>query len=143
MLAVACMACSCAGTVKTRSSRTANLPAEISLSPSTTDLNVADTKVHGSYESLTKRGKPLPLAKKYAEREACADALAKNQADILVNPCYTYTYKRTKLIKVEVTGYPATYGGFRTTTLEDAEVIAKLREPAAVIIKTVEPANEK
>lgn len=148
MLAIAGMMCSCATTVKTRTSKTANLAAHVSLSPSTTDLKVADTKTCGSFESLRKNGKPKFIAKGAGEREACADALAKSGADVLINPIYTYTYKgknpiMSKLIKVEVTGYAATYGGFRSTTLEDAAVISKLREPAAVIIKTIEPANEK
>lgn len=148
ILAVAGMMCSCASTVKTRSSRTAKLPANISLSPSTTDLKVAETKSYGSYEALRKNGKPKFISKSAGQREACADALAKSGADVLINPSYTYTYKgknpvMSKLIKVEVTGYAATYGGFRSTTLEDAAVISKLREPAAVIIKTIEPANEK
>lgn len=146
ILAVAGMMCSCASTVKTRSSRTAKLPANISLSPSTTDLKVAETKSYGSYEALRKNGKPKFISKGAGQREACADALAKSGADVLINPSYTYKGKNpvmSKLIKVEVTGYAATYGGFRSTTLEDAAVISKLREPAAVIIKTIEPANEK
>ncbi len=145
MLAVAgFMMCSCSTTLKTRSSRTADLPAEMSLSPSTADLRVDEQKSFGSFEML-KNGKPQKITKQFGQKEACADALAKSNADILINPNYTYTYKsgfgKMKLIKVEVSGYAARYSSFRSTTLEDAAVVSKLKEPAAVIIKTIEPAN--
>lgn len=139
--------CSCSATIKTRSARTAELPADnISLSPGTVNLSVSDTRSYGSYESLKDNGKPRFISRSAGQREACADALAKSGADVLVNPTYTYTYKGkkavfSKLIKVEVTGYPARYGDFRPMTPEEAEIISRLNEPAAVIVRTVESDN--
>ncbi len=148
MLAIASVMCSCSMTVKTRTARTTKLPADISLSPSTTDLKVDEVKSIGVYEVLKSNGKPKFILKNVGEREACAAALAKTGADILINPNYTYTYKgknpvMSKLIKVEVSGYAATYSRFRSITLEDAEVISKLKEPAAIIIKQTETTIEK
>lgn len=134
LIAAMALVCSCSTTKMTvRSARTTDLPAEVSLSPTTADLNISETKSEGVCRQ-SKNG--IILSMRDMEREAVADALAKTKADILVNPNYTYVYEDNKLSEVLVSGYPAKYANFRSTTEQDAEILYKLREPAAVIIKT-------
>lgn len=134
LIAAMALVCSCSTTKMTvRSARTTDLPAEVSLSPTTADLNISETKSEGVCKQ-NQNG--IFLSMRDMEREAVADALAKTKADILVNPNYTYVYEDNKLSEVSVSGYPAKYANFRSTTEQDAEILYKLREPAAVVIKT-------
>lgn len=133
ILMAASLLCACSTTLKVRSSRTSVVPAAVSLSPMTSDLVVSETKAEGTFSVPKKK---LVRTKRAMEQEAVAAALAPTKSDVLVNPTYTYTYKGKWLMAVSVSGYPAKYANFRKVNDEDAEIIYKLREPAAVIIKT-------
>lgn len=121
--------CSCSTSFKSRSARTAELPVQVSLSPTTSDLVVSDVKALGKC-NMSEFGKNV------MEKEAVASALAATDSDVLLEPSFTYTYKGAKLVEVTVEGYPAKYANFRAVTQKDADILYRLKEPAAVIIKT-------
>ncbi|MBS1617238.1 MAG: hypothetical protein JST76_01880, partial [Bacteroidetes bacterium] len=68
--------------------------------PLTVDLNIASSRVTGSYSS-----KQL-VSVEYAKTQANADALQKANADILIEPQYYVEIKDNK-IEAQVVGYPA------------------------------------
>lgn len=92
------------------------------------NLTVADMKVAQKKDSVTVDWKwnPLSTVSLKAQKETATHALLnKNDADVLVEP--EYIVNRRGIFRggsVTVTGYPATYTGFRPMTAEDAEKIA-------------------
>ncbi len=92
------------------------------------NLTVADMNVAAKKDSVTVDWKwnPLSTVSLAAQKESATHTLlGKNDADVLVEP--EYIVKRRGLFRggsVTVTGYPATYAGFRPMTQEDAEKIA-------------------
>lgn len=131
----AALMCSCSTvTYKTRTARTADVPSNFVSQYNAAELAVSDTKASGTSDGcVTGRAKKLALVpnlKKNLENYAIADALQKSNADVLVGPQFTYHYKKSALVSVSVTGYPAVYRNFRTISYEEI-VKARIEEKAA------------
>ena len=109
---------SCAVTYKTRTARVAAVPTEFWTIPSLADLEVKEEKVSGTSEGDANRRKFF-LGKKAQEDNAVAKALQSCGADVLIEPQFTYEYKKARLQKVTVTGYPGFFCNFRAVPYED------------------------
>ncbi len=118
LLGVAVLFSSCAVTYKTRTARVAAVPTEFWTIPSLADLEVKEEKVSGTSEGDANRRKFF-LGKKAQEDNAVAKALQSCGADVLIEPQFTYEYKKARLQKVTVTGYPGFFRNFRAVPYED------------------------
>lgn len=115
---VAMLCSSCAVTYKTRTARMATVPTTFWTIPSLADLEVKEEKVSGSSEGDVNRRKFF-LGKKVQEDNAIAKALQSCGADVLIEPQFVYEYKKARLQKVTVTGYPGYFRNFRAVPYED------------------------
>ena len=133
---VAAMASSCTVSYKSRTARTANAPVEFAAQTSVADLVVSETKVTGDSEGcidgkITKlKLRLVPGLKAKLENYAITKALQNTNSDVLVDPQFTYHYKKNNLVSVTVTGYPAVHRNFRTISYEET-VKARIEEKAA------------
>jgi hypothetical protein len=104
------------------------LPA-VAIRPLVAELHVGQAKVSGTAEGLTMAEGPLRTSSIEAiRRHAILDALEKANADILLEPTFETVVKHTHagvrgVTTVKVTGYPATYRNFRSSTDADANWI--------------------
>lgn len=102
------------------------------------NLTVADMTVAPKKDSVTVDWKwnPLSTLSLKAQKESATHALLnKNEADVLVEP--QYIVSRRGIFRggsVTVTGYPATYTGFRAMTADDAEKIATVNGDCNTVI---------
>lgn len=93
--------------VKSYSSKTAEIKPDVACKITKAELNINSQKTEGT----CRRQKGLGL--KEMQSNAIADALSKNQGDVLVEPRFMYERKRSGKVKiVHVTGYPANYKNF-------------------------------
>lgn len=83
--------------------------------PVLADLDVRSTKVSASANGLLK---PPMVTKESIKKEAIAEALAKVNGDVLIEPFYKIE-NVGKRYTVTVTGYPATYKNFRMMEEKD------------------------
>ncbi len=100
-------------------------------SPMIADLEVQEQKITEEYEckiswSATDTDKEIEGLKNYAT----AEALRKSSADILIEATYEIHISpershNSNIIKVVVTGYPATYKNFRNVSPQELELIEK------------------
>ena len=91
--------------------------------PVIVDLDVAETKVTGSYSAEN-------VQVEYAKNKALADAVAKSGADVLVEPIYEVDIN-DKTVSVTVNGYPGKYKNFRKPQAQDS-VLLKWRNSTTV-----------
>lgn len=91
--------------------------------PVIADLDVKGAKVTGSFTTTLQ----MPDIEN-AKAMAVAAALKSSEADILVEPSYSFTKVGTSTT-VEVTGYPGTYKNFRSATKEDLIWIHSTAQP--------------
>lgn len=128
---IAALALSSCSTI-THTSQTAAVDTQIY------NLTVADMKVAAKKDSVTVDWKwnPLSTVSLKAQKETATHTLlGKNDADVLVEP--QYIVHRRGIFRggsVTVTGYPATYSGFRTMTAEDAEKIATVNGDCSTVV---------
>ena len=96
----------------------ATVPATFWTIPSLADLEVKEEKVSGNSEGDVNRRKFF-LGKKVQEDNAIVKALQSCGADVLIEPQFVYEYKKARLQKVTVTGYPGYFRNFRAVPYED------------------------
>jgi len=96
--------------------------------PMVADLDVQERKITEEYSSEGSMN-PTNSEIESAKNHATANALKKSSADILIEPNYevriTPSGHQKTIIKVVVTGYPATYSNFRNVRMEDLAIIEK------------------
>jgi hypothetical protein len=101
------------------------------------------TSGRGYYNKETKR---FVFEYETFKNLAVEDALVKTGADILLEPMFTIE-SIGESITVKVTGYPATYSGFRNATKDDYELLkVKMyydEKSTTSTIKTVSGGNDK
>lgn len=105
-----------------------DLGARLIESVTISDFDITENKI--SYEVKTttrkeyKKAKKSRLIQNKMKVEAMALALESVGADVMVEPRFVLTSNRkTREFVVKVTGYPATYKNFRTTTVDDERLI--------------------
>lgn len=110
----------------------ASVPVEFLTQPSVADLAVADHHVSGNtdgfFKGSARKSSLIPFLKQKMEQYAVASALEAANADVLIDPQFTYEYKqkgpKLTILSVSVVGYPAVHRNFRTLQYED---IVKMR----------------
>ncbi|MDR0542125.1 MAG: hypothetical protein LBH19_07910 [Dysgonamonadaceae bacterium] len=102
--------------------------------PVVANLNVKPEKVQGVYRgtgTYSKDTKSYGFNEDAAKNLAVQDAIEKYGADILLEPMFSITTVGGQ-IEVTVTGYVATYSGFRNATKEDAELLQITGEKSVI-----------
>lgn len=104
------------------------------ITPTTADLKVSETKI--SYTSTFSHNKnENDINIKEVKKKTLADALFEYNADILIDPLFDITTsKDASHVDVTVTGYPANYVNFRTTTQEDSILLTYTSHPSIRLI---------
>jgi len=140
VLVLSIFASSCGVSVmKTTTSKTLDIHgAGVVQNPVLVDLEVKETKVTGTAEGWNSSLEAL-------KQNAIADAIAKTEADVLVDPKYQ-TETSNERITVTVTGFPATYKNFRPMKEEDIKLLEAGITQKAVVhesTKVVKTGNNK
>jgi len=133
LLSTAGLMASCATTTKTNTAKTMDIygPGVIHR-PILADLEVSPIKITGT--ATGDESYPLDLIK----QNAVSNALKSIRADVLVEPTFEKITDGNRKTAT-VSGFPATYKGFRPVKQEDIEIlkvgqltVAKVYEPVAV-----------
>ena len=104
--------------------------------PVVVDLMVGETKVTG--HSISSSGTSLDIAKD----EAVSAALKSVNADVLVEPTFSYESKNSKT-EVTVVGWPANYINFRSIKADDIPLLEAGTVQDAKIYKPAEASKKK
>ncbi|MCM1177611.1 MAG: hypothetical protein NC115_00925 [Bacteroidales bacterium] len=132
--AIVMIAASCSSTTMiTRTAKSGDLSYSSLATTITSELKVSETKVTGEANNPNSFFSQVEM-----EKTAVADALKKEDADILLEPQFEYRRVDGKLVSVKVSGYPAKYSGFRPVTQDDVDIYNKLYSPkreTLVIVK--------
>ncbi len=127
-LVAICLMASCSSSVSftSRTGRSAEIPVEMRAQWTTSDLEVSEDKV--SFTMEIQQG--LMMSSDQVRDNAIGMLLEKYNADILINPLFTYDYVNNRLMKVTVSGYPARHTNFRNISFEEQQKFLIEKEKA-------------
>lgn len=118
-------------TYSERTVKTVDPQSSAHIMPVVTDLNVSNQKSTTTCtftEKLSQTDVAMgPNSRKVKElkAEALTEAAKKLNCDVIVAPVYEVTATDHQTVEVKVTGFPATYTGFRKASSDDIELLLK------------------
>lgn len=115
--------------------KTGRFGVKLETTTSVADLNISSQKISFTYDLSAEN---TDQARKAAVNAATFKALKAYNADVLVEPTYEINVEKDMIIKVVVTGYPASYVNFRTANAQDIELV-KAGAPAPRVVKKQKP----
>jgi len=133
----AMMAGSCS--YKWSTSTSSSMPDRVNLLPQVCEVEVSPVKVRYEYSVGRKESKRLSKAQLI---ESAVSYVLKENGDavLLIQPEFTFV-KRVGIKKITVSGYPATYRNFHTTSMDELERvgmdIANNRSKTCVMMKVI------
>ncbi|MDE6872517.1 MAG: hypothetical protein K2J62_10425 [Bacteroidales bacterium] len=133
-LAFMLVAASCSvHTSLTRTAKVAEITPEIIAMPTVVDFDISDTPVAADTVVTMKLfGKESGYQSKKSLTDALLASVLKSvDADVLMEPKITTQVENSgfsSTVRIELEGYPAKYGKFRTITMEDVEILNALKK---------------
>ncbi|MBQ7192211.1 MAG: hypothetical protein IJS00_04990 [Paludibacteraceae bacterium] len=127
-LVAICLMASCSSSVSCtfRTARSTDVPVEMRAQWTTADLQVSEDKV--SFTMDVEQGVMMSADK--IRENAIGLLLEKHNADVLINPLFTYDYIDNRLTSVTVSGYPARHTNFRNISFEEQQKFLIEKEKA-------------